>query len=110
MATRSLSKPARATAPAPDSPDTWPILWRVVVPGAGSYDHDMVFLETAIEKDAREACAEQQRNGYPVRLERVSVGPLPKGSKAALVKLRALNPQNPGTKLRAIPGAWETRP
>lgn len=33
--------------------EQWPIIWRVVAPACGSYDHDMVFLETESEEAAR---------------------------------------------------------
>jgi hypothetical protein len=112
MATRNVTAPRSrsSSAPRPDSPDTWPVIWRVVAPGAGSYDRDMVFLETPIEADARSCCTSTRRQGLPTRLERVSVGPLPKGSEATLAELRGANAQTPGTKMRAIPAAWEARP
>ncbi|HEY6483948.1 MAG TPA: hypothetical protein VIY54_10535, partial [Steroidobacteraceae bacterium] len=64
--------------PTPKSVKTWPILWRVVAPGAGSYDQDMVFIETADEAEARRSHAYLRRKKFPVRLERVACGPLPK--------------------------------
>jgi hypothetical protein len=130
MATRSLSKSARPTsagiddvrglaviaregfgdnAPRPNSPDTWPVIWRVVAPGAGSYDHDWVMCETDDEAEARRIYIERRRGGFPVRLERVSCGPLPKGFTSKLAKLRASKPQNPGTRLRPVLAGWEDR-
>jgi hypothetical protein len=64
-------------APKPDDPSTWPVFWRVVAPGAGSYNHDMVFLETEDEAKARKSFRTLRRGRWPVRLERISCGPLP---------------------------------
>jgi hypothetical protein len=98
-----------AIRPHPESPDTWPVIWRVVAPGAGSYDHDTVFTETHREEDARHTHRSLCRSGYPVRLERVQCGPLPAASETSLAEMRAHNPQNPGTQLRRVPGHWEVR-
>ena len=87
------------------------MIWRVVAPGAGSYDHDMVFLETENEANARKRLAQLGgESQIPVRLEHVSCGPLPKRSRSELAKLRATNAQNPGTTLREIPGQWVAQP
>ena len=50
-----MAKP-RAKSSSKQAPaiERWPIIWRVVAPGCGSYDHDMVFLETSSEKEARQ--------------------------------------------------------
>jgi hypothetical protein len=108
--TPDRTRSAPRSAPNPRDPSTWPVIWRVLAPHAGSYDHDSVYIETAKESDARSCYAHLRRRGYPVRLERVSVGPLPKGAEATLAEHRAMNPQNPGTTMRPIPGAWESRP
>ena len=84
----------------------WPIVWRLVCPAAGSYDHDMVFFETESKDDAVKRFRSMRRNGYPCRLERVDCGPLPQNYEDDLAELRSLNYQNPGTSLREIPGAW----
>ena len=57
--------------------ESWPVIWRVVSPGAGSYDHDMVFLETESEAYAVKQYASLRRSDYPVRIEQVRCGPLP---------------------------------
>ncbi len=86
--------------------ENWPVIWRVVAPGAGSYDHDMVFLETESEADAVKQYTRLRRGGYPVRIEQVRCGPLPARYVEKLPELRGMNAQNPGTKMREIPGAW----
>lgn len=93
-----------------DRPETWPCVWRVLAPRAGSYDHDMIYLETEDETKARQCHGDLRRGGHPVRLERVACGPLPVGARANLAKLRSANAQTPGTQLRAIAGAWEAAP
>ncbi|HEY3786879.1 MAG TPA: hypothetical protein VGL55_16505 [Steroidobacteraceae bacterium] len=104
-----IARKRTAAASSKDRPETWPVIWRVVAPGAGSYDHDMVFLETEIEVDARKCHDNCRREGYPVRLERIACGPLPQGSREQLASIRSGSVQNPGTKLRAIVGAWEAQ-
>lgn len=89
--------------------ESWPVIWRVVAPGAGSYNHDMVFLETDREREARSFLTELRAGGYAVRLERVQCGPLPAGAAGALSDLRSLNPQNPGAE-RTVLGCWEKQP
>jgi hypothetical protein len=69
MATRSVPKSVCASAH-PDRPETWPVIWRVVAPGAGSYDQDMVVCETADEAQARGVYRDRRSGGYTVRLER----------------------------------------
>jgi hypothetical protein len=103
---RAAKRPSQISARA-DDPDTWPIVWRVVAPACGSHDHDMVFLETQNEAEALEAFKSGRRQGYPVRLERVSCGSLPKGALALLKSLWSGNAQKPGTKMREVLGAWE---
>ena len=76
MKTRKPSRKPRA-----DSPETWPIVWRVAMPAAGSFNHDMTMLETTDEAEARRIFGNLRRVRYPVRLERVSCGPLPKGAR-----------------------------
>jgi hypothetical protein len=96
-----------AAAPKPDDPSTWPILWRVVAPCAGSFNHDMVFIETRDEEEARNSlCA--LRRSWPVRIERVSCGPLPAQAASNIVLLRATNAQNPGDG-RPLLAAWEAQ-
>jgi hypothetical protein len=98
----------RPTAAHPDRPDTWPVVWRVVAPAAASYNHDWVFLETEDEAEARQAYRNLRAGGeWTVRIERVSCGPLPKAAKVSLGELRAMNPQNPGAKMRPVLGYWE---
>jgi len=89
------------------APQTWPVIWRVVAPRAGSYNHDMVFIETEDEREARQQFHALRRTGYPVRVERVECGPLPAGSKANLVALRAANQQNAGEGMPKVAGYWE---
>jgi hypothetical protein len=98
-----------AAAPNPLRPETWPVVWRVVIPGAGSYDHDWVMVETEDEAEARGDYRARRSGGWPVRLEKVQCGPLPKDHKAAIAETRAASPQNPGSKARPILGAW-TKP
>lgn len=104
---RGCSMNARATQSA--DPDTWPIVWRVVAPAAGGYNHDLTFIETDDEREARKRFAGLRRAGYPVRLERVSCGPLPAGAEANLAALRAHSPQNVGDQAREVLGYWEAR-
>jgi hypothetical protein len=85
------------------------VIWRVVAPCAGSYDHDTVYVETESEEDARHMHRNLLRTGYPVRLERVQCGPLPAGAKTSLAEQRSGNPQELGTQLRHIPGYWTVR-
>jgi hypothetical protein len=87
--------------------DQWPVIWRVVAPACGSYDHDMVFLETADEAEARRRWRYLRRTDWPVRLERVQCGPLPAKAKKKLEEVRDRNGQNPGTSMREIPAYWE---
>jgi hypothetical protein len=99
---------AAGRAPArPDDPSTWPIVWRVVAPTAGSFNHDMVFIETEDEEEARKSFRGLRRQSWPVRLERVSCGPLPPQATANIVLLRATNAQNPGGEPRNLLAAWE---
>ena len=84
----------------------WPVIWRVVAPAAGSYDHDMVFLETESREEAIKFFRTSRRSGYPVRVEKVCCGPLPQDYECALTKWRNLNAQNPGSAMRRIPAAW----
>ena len=86
--------------------ENWPVIWRVVSPGAGSYDHDMVFLETESEADAVKQYQRLRRTGWPVRIEQVRCGPLPADFIKDLAIVRDANAQNPDTKMREIPGAW----
>jgi hypothetical protein len=93
--------------PQPNSPETWPVVWRVVAPGAGSFDHDMTFLSTEDEAEARSMYRSIRAEQWCVRLERVQCGPLPKDAERELTELRATNPQNPDTSLRPVDGFWE---
>ena len=111
MATRNVTairSRSRALA-RPDSPDTWPVIWRVVAPGAGGYNHDTVYLETPSERDAQHAHRQLLQSRYPVRLERVHCGPLPTGAERSLATMRKQNPQNSGDEPRPILGKWEAR-
>lgn len=115
--TRARKAPSRpapsplstSAAPKADDPATWPVIWRVTAPAAGSYNHDIVFLECEDEVDAREHLQAVRASGFPARLERVSCGPLPCDARTALMALRAENPQNPGARMREVLGAWEGR-
>jgi hypothetical protein len=93
-----------------NSIDKWPIVWRVVMPQCGAYDHDCVFLETEDEHEARARLRSMRKGKYPVRLERVHCGPLPTDSKPRLAKWRDANLQIPDTSLRDIAGYWEAQP
>lgn len=104
---RSAGCLMNALAACRTSPEAWPTIWRVVAPRAGSYNHDMVFLETEDEREARRQLHALRRAGYPVRFERVECGPLPAGAKADLVALRAANPQNAGEGFPKVAGYWE---
>jgi hypothetical protein len=106
MATRSIAKSVR-TAAHPERPETWPVIWRVVAPSAGCYDRDMVFLETEDEGEARKGYKAQRSAGWPVRIERVSCGPLPQAAEGSLAKVRSANAQNPGANMRPVLGYWE---
>ena len=88
------------------SPDTWPIIWRVVAPGAGNYGHDMVFIETDDEEAARQEYVGLRRTQWPVRLEQVRCGPLPGGAEGSLRKIHDAGLQNSGETLRPVVGAW----
>lgn len=90
--------------------DTWPVVWRVVAPGAGSYDRDMVFAEVEHEDMARRELAAARRAGWPVRLERIACGPLPPNAERRLIELRSTNAQNAGAEMRKIGGMWSSRP
>jgi len=72
----------------------WRVLWRVLVPGAGGYGHDMVFLETDSEAEARKRYHGALRKDWPVCLERVERGPLPHVSEKAIAQLVAAAPKN----------------
>lgn len=86
--------------------DHWPVVWRVTAPSAGSYDQDMVFLTTT-DRDAAVQQFESLREGnWPVRIEKMSCGPLPDDCLDTLRQIRAANAQNPGTEMRPIDGAW----
>jgi hypothetical protein len=95
------------TRPSSQDPSTWPVVWRVVAPAAGSYDHDMVYLATEDEGQARSFYRELRRGHHPVRLERVSCGPLPQDAKDVLDQMRSASPQNPGSSIGEIPGFWQ---
>lgn len=98
---------AKISKPKPNNPETWPVVWRVVAPGAGSFDHDMTFISTDDEAEARSVYRSLRASQHCVRLERVQCGPLPQDSERKLTELRASNPQNPGTRLRPVAGLWE---
>jgi hypothetical protein len=86
--------------------EDWPVVWRVVAPAAGSYDTDMVMLETEDEEDAFRQFRRLRCTGWPVRLEQVRCGPLPDRYESRLAALRKGNSQNRDTEMRTIPGAW----
>ncbi len=90
--------------------DQWPVIWRVVAPACGSYDHDMVFLQTDSEKEARRRFHGLRCRDWPVRLERVQCGPLPAHALVALAETREMNAQGPGTSMREVPAYWEVAP
>ena len=101
-----MTATTRSELPAEAYGADWPIIWRLVCPGAGSYDHDMVFLETTSKDEAIKEFRSLRCRGYPCRVERIHCGPLPQGFEDKLADLRSCNLQNPGTSLREIPGAW----
>lgn len=87
---------AIAASPRSDGPGTWPVMWRVVMRGAGSYNGDRAFLETEDEAEARRRYRRWRcGGGWTVRIERVSCGPLPKAAKVSLAEMRAGNAQTP---------------
>jgi hypothetical protein len=88
-------------------PAAWPTYWRVVAPCAGGYDHDLVFICTTDEAKARTMYAGLIESEHPVRLERVSCGPLPAGYSESLAELRSASPQNAGAAMRPVLAAWE---
>jgi len=92
------------------APEQWPVVWRVVAPRAGSYGHDMTFIETDSEEEAMRELRGLRRSGWPVRLERVQCGPLPAGAKRNLEMLRAAGPQNAGDAFPHVAGYWEQVP
>lgn len=98
---------SRPKSPHPDRPDSWPVIWRIVMPAAGSYNLDWVVMQTDDEAAARKSYRVQRAGGWPVRLERVSCGPLPKAATDSLAKLRSANAQHPGAKMPAVLGYWE---
>lgn len=98
---------APCKCPKPEDPSTWPVLWRVVAPTAGSFNHDMVFTETEDEQEAEKSLRALRRQGWPVRLERVACGSLPPKAVTSIVLLRSTNAQNPGGVPRPILGVWE---
>jgi hypothetical protein len=102
---KSKSTHTARRSPTPRDSTTWPVMWRVVAPRAGSYDQDMVFMETDDETAAREHHRALRRARYPVRLERVHLGPLPKNAVETLTKLRSSN-EGPSARLREIRGFW----
>ena len=106
MAGRNSTRPSSKRL---DNHQRWPVIWRVVAPGCGSFDTDMVFIRTKDETEARRRFNGLLRAKWPVRLERVACGPLPGDAKKAITKVRSANPQNPGTNLRADPGFWTAR-
>jgi hypothetical protein len=105
----TASRKPTVAIPEISDPSTWPLIWRVVAPCCGSHDHDMVFIETKDEQNARAHLRSLRRTGYPVRLERTSCGPLPRGADERLLELRQASPQNPGTSMRQVLGAWSDR-
>ena len=104
--TRGRARAAKPPRPDPGHPETWPAFWRVVAPKAGSYDHDMVFIETPDEDKARKEHANLRRAEWPVRLERVSCGPLPPNAAPDLERVRSANTQNADTQMPPVLAAW----
>jgi len=90
----------------PQHYDSWPVYFRVVAPACGSYDHDMVFIETEDEAEARSTLKGLLSGGHPVRLERVQAGPLPAAYRPTLQRQRELSPQNAGTTMRPVIAGW----
>lgn len=93
-------------APDPRHPESWPVIWRVVVPTGGSYNHDLVMTETESEAEARDSYRSLRHAKWPVRLEKVLCGPLPKDGAKAIAEARKASPQNPGSAPRPVLGAW----
>ena len=91
----------------PKSLSSWPIVWRVVAPAAGSRNRDMMMLQTDDEREARKRYGYLRRGGWPVRIECVQCGPLPEDARPKLAELRVANGQAQGQKrLPAIAGYW----
>jgi hypothetical protein len=91
--------------PDPRRPETWPVIWRVVAPGASTYGHDWVFLESEDERNARKEFGGLRRCGWPVRLERVSCGDLPAQPHMSLDRLHTSN-NTRGSRRPPTRGAW----
>ncbi|MEP7243941.1 MAG: hypothetical protein ABI885_09660 [Gammaproteobacteria bacterium] len=111
MSARKATRRPKAPAPGPglNVAHTWPVIWRVVAPCCGSYNHDTVFLETQDEAEALERFDELRLQDYPVRMELVHCGSLPPDARRALAQMREANPQNAGSTMRPVLGFWEAR-
>jgi hypothetical protein len=107
MAKRIIRRGKAPKSSAAINIEQWPAVWRVVAPACGSYDHDMMFLETESEAEARRRFHALRGAEWPVRLERVQCGPLPAKAKTSLDQMRSANAQNPGTSMRNVPAYWE---
>jgi hypothetical protein len=73
------------------SPDTWPVLWRIVLIEADG--ESSVVDEVECADFARRRAAELREFGWPVRLERIAREPLPPDApslESARRKLRDL--------------------
>jgi hypothetical protein len=72
----------------PDSPDTWPVTWRIVL--VESDGEAAVIDEVECEAFARRRAQELREFGWPVRLERVAREPLPDAALSRDVARRHL--------------------
>jgi hypothetical protein len=88
------------------NPDTWPIFWRVVAPAAGADGRDVVFTEADDRAEAQRLYDRLHSSGYPVRLERVSCGPLPTNAALILGSERFAMQRHATTSLREVLGVW----
>lgn len=59
----------------PSDPEGWPVVWRVVF--LAPTGETVVCDEVADEREARLSAIEKRRQGWPVRLEKVALQPLP---------------------------------
>lgn len=65
---------APCKCPKPEDPSTWPVLWRVVAPTAGSFNHDMVFTETTSNGVCGKPSGRRgtSRTGQPLRMSTIA--------------------------------------
>lgn len=95
----------RRPTPNARKPESWPVLWRVVMPCAGREDQDVVFFQSTEEREARARFHALRCAEYPVRLEKVRVGSLPKDFQKGIEDWRKACRQNPG-EMPPVPVVW----